>query len=141
MSNKRGISVTGNVGVWLDLRETAIDEQFDTGDIAAVIGGEKHDSLRDLVGCTEPAQRNAAGNHLQPLLPRLTGTQQLAQPRRVGGTGAHRVHANAASLQIHCPCPCERTDRGFGGAINTPVGQPFTGDDGRIQDDRRTVRH
>ena len=54
---------------------------------------------------------------------------------------AHRVHANAASLQVRCPCPRERTDRGFGGAINTPVGQPFTGDDGRIQDDRGTIRH
>ena len=60
---------------------------------------------------------------------------------RVGEARAHRVHANAASLQVRCPCPRERTNRGFGGAINAPVGQPFTGDDGRIQDDRRTVRH
>src|SRR5882757_47181 len=60
---------------------------------------------------------------------------------RVGKARAHRVHANAASLQVHRPCPRERTDRGFGGAINTPVGQPFTGDDGRIQDDRGTLRH
>jgi len=59
----------------LDLREAAVYEQFDTGDVAAVIAGEKHDSLRDLIGCTEPAQRNAAGNHLQPLLSRLAGSQ------------------------------------------------------------------
>src|SRR5256885_16588627 len=28
-------------------------------------------------------------------------------------------------LKSHCPCPCERTERGFGRAINTPVGNPL----------------
>src|SRR5207249_6934551 len=53
---------------------------------------------------------------------------------------AHRVHANAALLQVRGPCPRERTHGGFGGAINTRR-QPFTGDDGRIQDDGGTIRH
>src|SRR6267378_5845944 len=120
----------------LHLRETAIHEQLRSRDVAAVVGCEKHHGFRDLVGCPESAQRNTAGNDLHVFLGRFYGVPW----GRVGKARAHRVHANAASLQIHCPYPCERTDRGFGGAINTPVGQPFTGDDGRIQDDRGTIR-
>src|SRR5882672_7850289 len=125
----------------LHLCEAAIHKQFRSRDVAAVVGGEKHHSLGDLIGCPEPAERNAIGNHLLTLLAHFCRSQQLTQSGRVDGAWAHRVHANAASLQVRCPCPRKRTDRGFGGAIHTPVGQPFTGNDGRIQDDRRTVRH
>ena len=52
----------------LHLRESAIHKQFRSRDVAAVVGGEKHHGLGDLIGCTEPAERNAAGNHLQALL-------------------------------------------------------------------------
>jgi len=47
---------------------------------------------------------------------------------RVRKARAHRVHANAASLKstVHVRAN-ERT--AACGAINTPVGQPFTGDD------------
>ena len=52
----------------LHLCETAIDKQFRSRDVAAVVGCEKHHGLRDLIGCTEPAERNTVGNHLQALL-------------------------------------------------------------------------
>ena len=32
-----------------------------------------------------------------------------------GGVSIHRIHANTAVLQIHCPCSRKRTDSGFGG--------------------------
>src|SRR5947207_9860591 len=60
---------------------------------------------------------------------------------RVGIARAHRVHANATILQVRGPCPRERTHSGFCGAINTPLGcDRFTGNNGRIQDDRGTIR-
>jgi len=37
-----------------DLCDAAIDEQLRSGDVAAVIGGEKHDGLRDFVRCSKP---------------------------------------------------------------------------------------
>jgi hypothetical protein len=52
----------------LHLCETAIDEQFRSRDVAAVVGCEKHDRLRDLVGRAEPSERDTVGNHLQALL-------------------------------------------------------------------------
>jgi hypothetical protein len=38
----------------LHLCETAIDKQFRSGDVAAVVGCEKRNSLSDLIGCAEP---------------------------------------------------------------------------------------
>src|SRR5882724_7129014 len=52
----------------LDLGETAIYKQFRSCDVAAVIGGEKDHGLRDLIGCAEPAERNAGGNILHELV-------------------------------------------------------------------------
>src|SRR5262245_3599927 len=54
----------------LHLRETAIHKQLRTRDIAAVVGCEKYYGLRDLIGCTKPAEWNCVGNHLQSLLTR-----------------------------------------------------------------------
>jgi hypothetical protein len=43
-----------SVGSGLNLCETAIYEQFRPGDVACVVGGEKHHRLRDLLGRTKP---------------------------------------------------------------------------------------
>ena len=64
------------VGV-LHLGETAIDKQFRACDVAAAIGCEEHHGLGDLIGCTEPAERNTVGNHLQALLAGFRGSEQL----------------------------------------------------------------
>src|SRR5712691_675340 len=75
----------------LHLCETAIDKQFRSRDVAAVVGCEKHHGLRDLIGCAEPAERNTVGNGLHVFLGRF-----YRMPwRRVGIARAHRVHANA----------------------------------------------
>jgi hypothetical protein len=55
----------------LHLCETAIDKQFRSRDVAAVVGCEKHDRLGDLVGRAEPSERDTVGNHLQALLARF----------------------------------------------------------------------
>ena len=52
----------------LHLCDAAIHKQFRSRDVAAVVGCEKHHGLGDLIGSTEPAERNTVGNHLQALL-------------------------------------------------------------------------
>jgi len=44
------------VWILLHLCESAIHEQFDSGDITAVVGREKDHGLRNLVGSTEPTE-------------------------------------------------------------------------------------
>jgi hypothetical protein len=73
-------------------------KQFRSGDVAAVVGCEKHHGLRDLIGFTEPAERNTVGKHLQALLARSCGSHQVIQSGRLDGAWAHCVHANAAIL-------------------------------------------
>ena len=45
----------------LVLRDTAVDEQFRSRNVAAIVTGEKYRDLRDLIGCSESARRNSAG--------------------------------------------------------------------------------
>src|SRR5258708_7528228 len=45
----------------LQLCETGTHKQFLSRDLATVVGCEKHHGLRDLIGCTEPAERNIVG--------------------------------------------------------------------------------
>src|SRR6202023_3536345 len=51
-------------GMPSDLRETAIDKEFRPGDVAAVVGGEENHGPGNLVGRSQSAERNAAGDHL-----------------------------------------------------------------------------
>ena len=44
----------------LHLCEAAIHKQFCSRDVAAVVRGEKHHGLGDLIGCTESAERRPA---------------------------------------------------------------------------------
>ena len=43
----------------LHLSEAAVHEQFRSRDITAVFGCEKHNGFRDLIGRTQPAERNS----------------------------------------------------------------------------------
>src|SRR5215467_10913334 len=86
------------------LCEAAVHTQFRARDVAAVVGGEKQHGLRDLIGCTAPAQRNTVRNHLEELLASCCGSQVIHRGR-IDEAWAHRVHANAAILQVRCPGP------------------------------------
>ena len=48
----------------LHLRESTVHEQFDSRDVAAIVGCEKHDGVSSLIGRSEPSERNALGDHL-----------------------------------------------------------------------------
>src|SRR5580704_4133113 len=49
----------------LDLREAAIHEQLRSCDEAAVVRCQKHDGLGNLIGLTEPAERDCGRNGFQ----------------------------------------------------------------------------
>src|SRR5262245_53060062 len=121
------------------LCEAAVHTQFRARDVAAVVGGEKQHGLGDLIGCTAPAQRNTVRNHLEELLARCCGSQVIHRGR-VDEAWAHRVHANAAILQVRCPGPRERAHGGLRGASDASRRRPFASADGRIQDDRGAIR-
>src|SRR5262245_19949854 len=121
------------------LCEAAVHRQFRSRDVAAVVGGEKQHGLRDLIGCTAPAQRDTVRNHLEELLAGGCGSQVLHRGRD-GEAWAHRGHANAAILQVRRPGPRERAHGGLRGASDASRRRPFAGADGRIQDDRGAIR-
>ena len=57
----------------------AIHKQFGSRDVAAVVGCEKHCRLGDLIGCTEPAERNTAGGKTtDELTPIFSGSKDNA---------------------------------------------------------------
>src|ERR1700737_5518232 len=98
----------------LNLCETAIDEQFRSRDITALVGREKHHGLRDLVGGAESTQRNSVADHLAALLACFRGSQQVGQAWRVDRARAYRVHAIGRLLQTEGQSPREGTHGGFG---------------------------
>jgi len=51
----------------LHLDEAAIHKHFRACDVTAIVGGEEHHGLRDLIGGAKPAKRNAAGKALHVL--------------------------------------------------------------------------
>src|ERR1700752_2218617 len=60
-----------------DLRKSAVDEQFRTGDEARIVGCQEHDGLGDFLRSAKPPHRHDGGQHLQPLLPGLRRAHQL----------------------------------------------------------------
>src|SRR4030095_3566643 len=125
----------------LDLCDSAIDEQLDSRDVAAVVGGEERHSLCDLVRSTEATEWHSGGDHLRAALPCLGGGEQLVESRRINGTGTHRIHPNAAILQLGRPRPSERADGSLRGAVHAVVRKSLASDDRRVEDDRRAVGH
>src|SRR5256884_7161238 len=55
----------------LHLCEAAIDKQFRSGDVTAVVGCEEHHGLRDFIGCPESPERNGGGNRRHTLTARF----------------------------------------------------------------------
>jgi len=104
---------------FLNLGQAAIDEQLDAGNVAAVVRGEKHGGIRDLVRRAHPAHRH--GGHdvrleLVELLPRPPGD---VDPRRFNRARANGVHADLVVPQVHRPTARERPHSGLAGTVNT----------------------
>ena len=56
---------------WLHLCKPSIDKQLRSRDVTAVVRCEKQHGLGNLIGCSHPAKRNKAGNHLPPFFARF----------------------------------------------------------------------
>src|SRR5499427_6383811 len=124
----------------LHLCDAAIDKQLRPRDVAAVVGSEKNDGPGDLIGRAEPAERNAGENRLQTVPARSCGRQGVIESGSVDEARAHRVHADAALLQVRREGPREQAYGGLAGAGNATRPQPLAGADGGVQDDRGTLR-
>jgi hypothetical protein len=94
----------------LYLCEAAIDEQLRSGDVAAIVASEKQHGLRDFIGCAESAEWNGIADHLPALLTCFRGGEQVVQSGRVDGAWTHRVHTDAALLQVPLIPPCQTAD-------------------------------
>ena len=130
-----------NVPFCLNLRETAIHEQFRSADVATVVGREKDDGLGNLFRLSQPSKWNGVRKHLDPFQSGFCGCEQFIQSRCIGGTRRHSINPNVAMLQVRGPCARERTDCSFRRAVNAVGRQPFTRDNRCIEDDGGSIWH
>src|SRR5713101_3977368 len=92
----------------LHLGEASVHEQLGPGNVAAVIGREKNNGFRDLIGGSEPPKRNGGSNGGESLMARRRGPQQLGQTGCINRSWADRVDANVAVLQVGRPSSGKR---------------------------------
>src|SRR5580658_2645257 len=121
----------------LYLSQAAIDEQLDASYVAAVVGGQEQDGLRDFIRGAGTAQGNIANRALYKLIDLF-----LRHPER--GVVAWRrddartdcIHPNLASLEVDGPGARKRADRGLGRAVDAEGRTAGGGNDRRVQYDR-----
>ena len=104
-----------------DLCYTSIDEQFDTGNITAVIRCEERDGFCDFVRIAHPPQRYGVHDTRQQLLVLFVSLRSNCSPgaRRVDRTRTNGIDTDLALFKIDCPSARERPYRGLGRAVNT----------------------
>ena len=122
-------------GRTLHLSRAAIDEQFDSRDVTAVVGGEKDNSLCNLIGRAQPSHRNDVGNAGQTLFAYITGAEEFVQGGSIDWARAYHVDPDTASFQIACPGARERADCCFGRRVNAVGRDAFDTDNGAVEDD------
>ena len=112
LEGKIALVTGGNSGIGL-----ATAKQFVNEGAYVYITGRRD---QELAVAIKEIGRNVAG--VQGDVANLADLDRLfAQIKREKGK-LDVVFANAASLQVCCPCPRERTHGGFCSAIDTPVG-------------------
>jgi hypothetical protein len=104
---------------YLDLCHTPIYEQFDTGDITAVIRREERDGFRDFVRTSNSTHRHAGYNARLELLGLFLSLCQAIEARCVDRARADGVDSDLAVFQLDCPSASERSYGGFGCVVNT----------------------
>lgn len=102
---------------WLDLSQATIDEQLDTVHVAAVVGGQKQDGLRDLIGRAGTAQGYVANRALYELIDLLLRHLHPGiVARRWDNARTNGIHPYLALFQVHGPGARKRADRRLGRA-------------------------
>src|SRR5215510_14101603 len=110
------------------LRKTAIDEQLGAGDVARVIGSEKHRRPSHFVTRAKPAERGGGVNQFPALFTGRRGSEQAVQSGGIDRAGADRVHANLTMLQIRGPGARKGTRDRLGGGIDAVCAQSLAAD-------------
>src|SRR5215831_19257711 len=95
MANRRSHGDRCRVA-WSHLREAAINEQFHSGDVAAVVGGKEDHRLGDFVRCTTSSHWDITHGQAFALVASAWGggRQERCQSGRVDNTRADGVHSN-----------------------------------------------
>src|SRR5580704_4315749 len=103
----------------LDLAQTAVYEEFNAGDVTALVGGKERDRFGDLIRGSRSAQRNGRndGPDVVVLL-LLRHPKACLIARRRNDARTDRVDADALTLQVHGPIAGKRAERRFGSTID-----------------------
>src|SRR5580698_2791115 len=97
---RTGLHGTRVFSACLYLCGAAVHEEFDAGDVAAVVGGQEDDCFGYLVGGPESSHGNDVADAGEALLSDFAGTKEFLQSLGVDGAGAYGVDANAASFEV-----------------------------------------
>ena len=97
------MSLCGFVDNPLDLRHTPINEQFDAGEITAVIRREEQNDFRDFVRSSHPTQRYGGYYTRLELLKLFSRLHQATEARCVYWTRTDGVDTDLAAFQIDRP--------------------------------------
>src|ERR1700683_2901095 len=103
----------------LYLSQAAIDEQLDAGYVAAVVGGQEQDGLRDFIRGAGTAQGNIANRALYKLIDLfLRHPKRGVVARRRDDARTDCIHPDLALLEVYGPRARERADCSFGRAVD-----------------------
>src|ERR1700688_4211465 len=126
----------------LDLAQTAVNEEFTTGDVAAFVGGEERNRFGDLIRGSRSAQRDGRSDGLDVVVLLLFRHPKACLiARRRNQTRTNRVNADALTLQVHGPIAGKRAERRFGGTIDAEGRVSLNGNERRVQDNRAARGH
>jgi hypothetical protein len=103
----------------LYLSQAAIDEQLYAGDVAAVVGGQEQDGLRDFICGAGTAQWNIAYRALYKRVDLfLRHTKRGVVARRRDNARTDCIPPDLALLEVYGPGARKRVDRGLGRAVD-----------------------
>src|SRR5579862_6107561 len=96
--------VKGRLNCRLYLGQATIDEQLDAGYVAAVVGGQEQDGLRDFIGGAGAAEGNIANRALYELIDLFFGhSERGVVARRWDDAGTDCIHPDVALPEVDGP--------------------------------------
>ena len=141
LPRNRAVGFIGWLGD-LDLRCPAIHKEFDAGDEAAVIRGEKKDRLGNFFRRAGPPQRSRGGGLRRELLDLLIAQSKLRLVASCNDRSrTHHIDPDVAALEVYRPCPRERPEGRFRRSVNSERGETFDRHHRASDDDCAPRRH
>jgi hypothetical protein len=114
-----------------------MDRQLDAGYVAAVVGDQEQDGLRDLIRSAGTAQGNIADRTLYKLIDLfLRHSERGVVTRRRDDARTHCIHPDLALPEVDGPGARKRADRGLGRGVDAEGRTAGGGSDQCVQYDR-----